>query len=63
MSVVKMLITSCCNNMQNTDRFLDPNIPDEMAASIRPRVLADFIGHDSLKQNLSVFISGAKSRG
>lgn len=49
--------------MQNTDRFLDPNIPDEMAASIRPRVLGDFIGHDALKQNLAVFISGAKSRG
>ena len=49
--------------MQNKDRFLDPNIPDEMAASIRPRALSDFIGHDGLKQNLSVFISGAKSRG
>ncbi|MDE6250553.1 MAG: Holliday junction branch migration DNA helicase RuvB [Alphaproteobacteria bacterium] len=49
--------------MQDTDRFLDPNIPDEMAASIRPKVLSDFIGHTSLKQNLSVFISGAKSRG
>lgn len=47
----------------NTERFLDPNIPDEMAATIRPRALADFIGHDALKQNLSVFISGAKSRG
>lgn len=45
------------------ERFLDPNIPDEMAASIRPRVLSDFVGHDGLKQNLSVFISGAKSRG
>ena len=49
--------------MQNTDRFLDPNVPDEMAANIRPHLLADFIGHDALKQNLSVFISGAKSRG
>ena len=49
--------------MQNTDRFLDPNIPDEITASIRPKVLSDFIGHTSLKQNLSVFISGAKSRG
>ena len=48
--------------MQNTDRFLDPNVPDEMAANIRPHLLADFIG-DALKQNLSVFISGAKSRG
>ena len=49
--------------MQNKDRFLDPNIPDEMAASIRPKTLNDFIGHESLKQNLSVFVTGAKSRG
>ncbi len=49
--------------MQTNDRFLDPNIPDEMAASIRPHALSDFIGHDALKQNLAVFISGAKSRG
>jgi Holliday junction DNA helicase RuvB len=41
---------------------MDPNIPDEMAATIRPKTLSDFIGHDSLKQNLSVFISGARSR-
>lgn len=47
----------------DTKRFLDPNIPDEMAASIRPHTLSDFIGHDALKQNLSVFINGAKSRG
>ena len=45
------------------NRFFNPNIPEEMAASIRPKVLTDFIGHDSLKQNLSVFISGARSRG
>ena len=44
-------------------RFLDPNIPDELATSIRPKLLSDFIGHDSLKQNLSVFISGARNRG
>ena len=54
--------TSCCKMNQN-DRFLDPTIPDEMAATIRPKTLADFIGHESLKQNLSVFIAGAKSRG
>ncbi len=48
--------------MQNKDRFLDANIPDDLATSIRPRTLADFVGHDALKQNLSVFISGAKSR-
>lgn len=49
--------------MDTNNRFLDPNIPDELAASIRPKALGDFIGHESLKQNLSVFIAGAKSRG
>ncbi|MBO4745678.1 MAG: Holliday junction branch migration DNA helicase RuvB [Alphaproteobacteria bacterium] len=50
--------------MQGTiqDRFVDPTLPDEMAATIRPRTLADFIGHDALKQNLSVFISAARAR-
>ena len=49
--------------MMENKRFVDPNIPDEMAASIRPKLLGDFIGHDALKQNLSVFISGARNRG
>ena len=50
--------------MENTNtRFLDPNIPDELVASIRPKTLNDFIGHESLKQNLSVFVSGARNRG
>ena len=48
--------------MNTNDRFVNPNIPDELATSIRPKVLSDFIGHESLKQNLSVFIAGAKSR-
>ena len=48
--------------MQINDRFFNSNIPDELATSIRPKVLSDFIGHESLKQNLSVFISGAKNR-
>ncbi len=48
------------NKMQN--RFIDPNIPDESVGSIRPKVLSDFIGHDALKQNLSVFITGARNR-
>ena len=49
--------------MQSKERFLDANIPDEMAVTIRPRSLSDFIGHENLKQNLSVFVSGARSRG
>ena len=60
--VAKMPKTSCCN-MNHNERFLDPTIPDEIATTIRPKTLADFIGHESLKQNLSVFIAGAKSRG
>lgn len=48
---------------EQNKRFLDPNIPDEMAATIRPKTLGDFIGHDSLKQNLSVFVSAARNRG
>lgn len=48
---------------EQNKRFMDPNIPDEMAATIRPKALGDFIGHDSLKQNLSVFISAARNRG
>ena len=49
--------------MQENKRFLDPNIPDEMVSSIRPKTLDDFIGHDALKQNLSVFVSAARNRG
>jgi Holliday junction DNA helicase RuvB len=51
--------------MKNTpnDRFIDPEIPDDMVATIRPKKLADFVGQESLKQNLNVFITGARSRG
>ena len=44
-------------------RFVDPNIPDELVASIRPKTLDDFIGHEALKQNLSVFVRAARGRG
>lgn len=64
MLVVKILVkTSCCKMMEDTKRFMDPNIPDEMSANIRPKTLNDFIGHDALKQNLSVFVSAARNRG
>lgn len=48
--------------MENEKRFLDANIPDEMAATIRPKKLSDFVGQDVLKQNLSVFINAARAR-
>ena len=49
--------------MDENKRFMNPNIPDDMATTIRPKTLADFIGHDALKQNLSVFVSAARGRG
>ncbi len=61
MLVVKMKKTSCCK-MQDEKRFIDPTIPDEMTASIRPKRMADFVGQDAMKQNLSVFISAARNR-
>ena len=61
MSAAKTQMISCYK-MKNTERFIDPTIPDEMAATIRPKKLADFVGQESLKQNLSVFIAGARSR-
>ncbi|HNY25318.1 MAG TPA: Holliday junction branch migration DNA helicase RuvB [Alphaproteobacteria bacterium] len=47
---------------KTNERFLDANVPDEMAATIRPKKLSDFVGQDGLKQNLSVFINAARNR-
>ncbi len=49
--------------IDESKRFVNPNIPDDMAATIRPKLLSDFVGHDALKQNLSVFVSAARNRG
>lgn len=49
--------------MNTKDRFLDASVPEDMGTNIRPKTLGDFIGHEALKNNLSVFISGARSRG
>lgn len=35
---------------------------DEIELSLRPRVLAEYIGQDKVKENLSVFIKAAKGR-
>jgi Holliday junction DNA helicase RuvB len=45
------------------ERFIDPNGTDGMPANIRPKNLRDFVGQESLKQNLSIFIAGARGRG
>lgn len=36
---------------------------DELEATLRPRLLDDFIGQDKLKENLRVFIQAARARG
>src|SRR6201999_4149959 len=36
---------------------------DTLEASLRPKVLADFVGQQQARENLSVFIQAAKARG
>ncbi len=50
--------------MMATARLLTPERREEDAdASLRPRRLADFIGQEQARANLSVFIEAAKKRG
>ena len=37
--------------------------PDDPDAALRPKTLAEFVGQAAAKDNLSVFIQSAKSRG
>lgn len=45
-------------------RFYDPNeqVSDEKEFTLRPKILADFVGQVNLRRNLSVFIEAAKKR-
>ncbi len=47
------------------DRILDSEhkLTDEEERSIRPLILADFVGQQQARQNLKVFIEAAKGRG
>ena len=48
------------------DRVVSPELREEeiaLDASLRPRRLAEFIGQDRIKENLSIFIEAAKARG
>src|SRR3712207_2305883 len=48
------------------ERVQDPApraLEDELDRSLRPRRLADFIGQERVKDQLSVFIEAAKARG
>ena len=48
-----------------TDRLVTPQRAEEdsLEASLRPKVLAEFVGQQQARENLSVFIAAAKSRG
>lgn len=51
--------------MTMDDREISPAklVEDEVEATLRPRLLDDFVGQDKLKENLKVFIQAAKARG
>ena len=46
------------------NRFISPekNSDDEKEVGLRPKALMEFVGQESIKQNLSIFIEAAKSR-
>ena len=47
-----------------TDRLLSPaRTPDEADAALRPRTLDEFVGQQTARENLRVFIAAARARG
>ncbi|HKQ44519.1 MAG TPA: Holliday junction branch migration DNA helicase RuvB [Rhizomicrobium sp.] len=48
-----------------TDRIVTPerSEDDTLEASLRPKRLADFVGQQQARENLSIFIAAAKARG
>jgi len=49
--------------MSNVERLVAPTAKPDELESIRPQQLADFVGQQHLKANLSVFIQAARQRG
>ena len=49
------------------DRIVAPQVTkdetDEFEVSLRPKTLAEYIGQDKVKDNLSIYIQAAKKRG
>lgn len=48
------------------DRIVDPELPEEeraFDAALRPKVLAEFVGQDRIKEQLGLLIDGARARG
>ena len=52
-------------SMPGSDRTIDPRRADEDAAeaSLRPQLLAEFVGQRASRENLQVFIEAARGRG
>src|ERR1700749_3965123 len=50
---------------QKAERLVTPerNPDDTLEASLRPKTLADFVGQQQARENLSIFIEAAKGRG
>ncbi len=49
----------------NEDRIVDPELPEEeleFDAALRPRTLAEFVGQERIKEQLSLLIEGARAR-
>jgi Holliday junction DNA helicase RuvB len=48
------------------ERMVDPELPEEereFDAALRPKVLAEFVGQDRIKEQLGLLIDGARARG
>lgn len=61
-----MCFFSLIGMMENDEREIAPVklVEDEgIEATLRPRLIDDFIGQDRLKENLKVFVEAAKARG
>lgn len=41
----------------------DPNADDALEVGLRPKVLAEFVGQETIKANLAILISAARQRG
>lgn len=51
--------------MSRSDELVPQSLPEErpVEVSLRPRRLAEFVGQEKLKQNLTVFLMAARQRG
>jgi Holliday junction DNA helicase RuvB len=48
---------------EETARIVDPSIAEGGEAALRPARMSDFVGQKAVRENLSVFIEAAKTRG